>query len=64
MAVKLDTGKVYDWVEWDFLRNMLLKLGFQTDSVGLVMSHVGSLSSSVLVNGSPTHSFRLSRGVW
>ena len=27
MAVKLDISKTYDWVEWSFLRNIMLKIG-------------------------------------
>ena len=37
MAVKLDMSKAYDKVEWNFLRNMMLKLGFNDRWVNLVM---------------------------
>ena len=28
MAIKLDISKAYDWVEWQFLKKMMLRLGF------------------------------------
>ena len=28
MAIKLDITKAYDWVEWQFLKKMMLRLGF------------------------------------
>ena len=39
-GVKLDMHKVYDKVEWVFLRNMMLKLGFDDQWVNLVMNCV------------------------
>lgn len=30
MAVKLDISKVYDRVEWKFLEQIMIKLGFDT----------------------------------
>lgn len=28
MAVKLDISKAYDQVEWEFLRSIMMKIGF------------------------------------
>lgn len=37
MAVKLDISKAYDQVEWDFLRKIMLKLGFNERWVHMAM---------------------------
>jgi len=50
MAVKLDMTKVYDRVEWPFLQNIMLQLGFQEQWVALVMRCVKSASFSILIN--------------
>ena len=39
-AVKLDMHKAYDRVEWNFLESMLLKLGFNSAFVEMLMACV------------------------
>ena len=39
-AVKLDMHKAYDRIEWNFLRNMLIRLGFHEEFVLLLMACV------------------------
>ena len=53
MAVKLDISKAYDHVEWSFLRQIMLKLGFDQHWVQLAMETVCTASYSMLINGEP-----------
>ena len=63
MALKLDMSKAYDIIEWGFLEQMLLTLGFHREWVGFIMSCETSVSYSILVNGQPTNLIKPSRGL-
>jgi hypothetical protein len=62
-AIKLDMAKAYDHVEWDYLRGIMLKLGFHDTFVTLIMRCVTSVSPSIRVNGVLTEVFRPTRGI-
>ena len=62
-AVKLDMAKAYDRVEWEYLKRIMLTLGFRDTFVSLIMRCVTSVSLSVRVNGVFTDTFRPSRGI-
>ena len=49
MATKLDMSKAYDRVEWNYLRVILLKLGFNIRWVALLMKCVTTVTYSTLV---------------
>ncbi|XP_060969468.1 uncharacterized protein LOC133036755 [Cannabis sativa] len=51
MALKLDMSKAYDRVEWNFLENMLLRMGFHRHWVHLIMSCVTSVSYNITHGG-------------
>ena len=62
-AVKLDMMKAYDRVEWPFLEAIMLKLGFSSSMVKLILKCVTSTSFLVKVNGVLLPRFAPSRGL-
>ena len=61
--MKLDMSKAYDKMEWCFLEQILLKLGFQESWVALIMKCITTVSYSILVNGEPKGMIKPSRGL-
>ena len=53
MAVKLNISKAYDRIEWNFLKQIMLKIGLPEQWVGLAMETVQTASYSFLINGEP-----------
>jgi len=50
VALKLDMEKAYDRVEWGFLFDALLKLGFHPQWIELIRACISTVSYSVMVN--------------
>lgn len=63
MALKLDMKNAFDRVEWHFLEIFMQKMNFPNYSIHLIMSCVTMVSYSDFLNGIPTCSFTLSRGI-
>jgi len=63
LCLKVDFEKAYDSVRWEFLYDMLGRLGFHSVWVKWIRGCLESASVSVLVNGSPTEEFRPTRGL-
>jgi len=62
-ALKLDMKKAYDRVDWEYLRAIMIRLGFHSLWVNMVMRLVSTVSFSVLLNGERLDSFNPTRGI-
>ncbi|XP_056692079.1 uncharacterized protein [Spinacia oleracea] len=62
-AFKIDLEKAYDRLEWNFIRFCLARKGFDKNSTDLILNCVASPSTSVIINGKPSPTFKTSRGI-
>ena len=63
LCLKVDFEKAYDSVIWEFLYDMMGKMGFHRKWIRWIQGCLESASISVLVNGSPTDEFKPERGL-
>uniref|UniRef100_A0A803P0Z6 Reverse transcriptase domain-containing protein n=1 Tax=Cannabis sativa TaxID=3483 RepID=A0A803P0Z6_CANSA len=63
MAIKMDLNKAYDRLEWNFLKEVLVRFGFHSHFVKIIMSCVTTVSYSILLNGRPLKKFFPRRGI-
>ena len=61
LCLKVDFEKAYDSVSWEFLYDMLNRMGFDSRWIMWIQGCLESATVSVLVNGSPTEEFKPSR---
>ncbi|GJX02450.1 putative RNA-directed DNA polymerase, eukaryota, reverse transcriptase zinc-binding domain protein [Tanacetum coccineum] len=63
LIFKIDFEKAYDCVNWDYIRDVMMQIGFGLKWCNWVDACLRSASISILVNGSPTGEFRMTRGI-
>ena len=63
MVVKTDMSKAYDRLELEFIRRVLLRLGFHVKWVQWIMACINSVTYAFLINGSPRGRVKPSSGI-
>lgn len=63
MMIQLDIAKAYDRISWSYIREVLKAYGFDQNWIRWVMALVTTVSCSILLNGSPSGTFKPSRGL-
>jgi hypothetical protein len=63
LVMKIDLKKAFDSIDWDFLRLILLSVGFGINFTDWIMSCVSSANLSVLINGEASRFFKSERGL-
>ena len=63
MVVKVDFQKVYDRLEWSFIKMVLEHFNFPKNTINLIMSCIATTSTSILFNGSKLDPFQPSKGI-
>lgn len=63
MMIKLDLSKAYDRINWQYLEEILGSFGFGNRWIKWVHSLISTPNFSILVNGTPSKTFKSSRGI-
>jgi hypothetical protein len=63
MALKLDMSKAYDRVEWPFVYQTLISMGYPIKMADLILRCISSVTYQILINGQPSKSFSPERGL-
>lgn len=63
LIFKVDLEKTFDNVNWSFLNDIIIQMGFGPKWCKWINGCLASASISILINGSPTKEFKMERGL-
>jgi hypothetical protein len=63
LVLKLDLKKAYDYINWDYLRLILIQTSFELLTTIWIMSCMISSTYAVLINGETTSFFQSGQGL-
>ncbi|GAU27978.1 hypothetical protein TSUD_373730 [Trifolium subterraneum] len=63
LLFRVDFEKAYDSVDWEYLNEVMTKMNFSVAWRAWIMECITTVTTSVLVNGSPTDEFSFERGL-
>lgn len=63
LMFKVDFDKAFDSINWDYLDSVLMQMGFGIKWRRWISGCLTSARASVIVNGSPTYEFEMTKGV-
>jgi Reverse transcriptase (RNA-dependent DNA polymerase) len=63
LVLKVDFEKAYDNVNWNFIREMLIRRGFGNKWVTWIMNLLHGAQTYININGIPTQFFQCKRGL-
>eukprot|EP00253_Pinus_taeda_P032936 PITA_32936 len=63
MIIQLNIAKAYDKLTWAYIRDVVKAYGFDHNSIRWVMALVTTTNCSILLNGSPSRTFKPTRGL-
>ena len=61
--MKIDLCKAYDFLNWSFIKEMLVVLNFPPHFIKIIMVYISSTSYVILVNECPTPIIKAKRGL-